>query len=52
VHTKVGSWIANINHMQLFNHHVLGGIIILFKAYNYKNEVQNITIEYGGNYVV
>jgi hypothetical protein len=26
VHTKVGSWIANTNHRQFFDHYVLGKI--------------------------
>jgi hypothetical protein len=38
VHTEVGSWIANINHRQIFNHCVLGKVIILYEDYNYKNE--------------
>ncbi len=44
VHIEVGSWIANTNHKQFFNHYVLGKIIILSKDYNYKNEKDHIIV--------
>ncbi len=51
-HTKVGSWIASTNHKQIFKHYILGKITVLFEDYNYKNEVNHITIPKGGNFVV
>ncbi len=44
MHIEVGSWIANTNHKQFFNHYVSGMIIILSKDCNYKNEKDHIIV--------
>jgi hypothetical protein len=43
-HSKVGSWIANTNHKQFFDHYVSNKITTLFEDYNYMHEKDHVMV--------
>ncbi len=42
MHTEISSWLVNANHKQFFDHDVLNEIIIVYKDYNYRNEMDHV----------